>query len=147
MPEGLNNNSIVYEYIYDLPWKHGKEPVKNWLKTYLNARYGKTPEPVFQAWQLLIESVYSTKYWETRWWDSRAGAYLFFKRPTLEITKFKGSPGDKEKLKKAIDLLTEEAKNFDEKSLFQYDLIEVTRHYYSLCLDELLYVKRYKKGR
>ncbi|MFG6686052.1 alpha-N-acetylglucosaminidase [Mariniflexile sp. HNIBRBA6329] len=138
MPEGLNNNSVVYEYIYDLPWAKGQEPVRNWLKTYLNARYGKTPEPVFKAWQLLLESVYSTKYWETRWWESRAGAYLFFKRPTLTITAFNGNLGDKEKLKQALDILTSQSKNFDKNSLFHYDLLEASRQYYSLTIDDLL---------
>ncbi|WP_111307888.1 alpha-N-acetylglucosaminidase [Confluentibacter sediminis] len=138
MPEGLNNNSVVYEYIYDLPWTQGNEPVKEWLKTYLHARYGKTPQSVFKAWQLLIESIYSTKYWETRWWDSRAGAYLFFKRPTLKITEFKGNPGDKEKLKQALDILVKESKNFDKNSLFHYDVLEVSRQYYSLLIDDLL---------
>jgi len=139
MPEGLNNNSIVYEFIYDLPWTQGKESVDEWLKKHLNARYGKkTSESVFQAWQLLTASVYNIKYWETRWWNDRAGAYLFFKRPTLKITEFKGNPGDKEKLKQALDILKKEAKNFDKKSLYYYDLIDVSRHYYSLCIDDML---------
>lgn len=139
MPEGLNNNSIVYEYIYDLPWDQGKEPVNDWLQNYLKARYGKkTSASVFQAWQLLIESVYSTKYWETRWWNDKAGAYLFFKGPTLKITEFKGNPGDKVKLKQAIDILKKEAKNFDKSSLYSYDLIDASRHYHSLYIDDLL---------
>jgi alpha-N-acetylglucosaminidase len=138
MPEGLNNNSIVYEYIYDLPWTQAKEPVNDWLVKHLNARYGKTTNGVLQGWQLLIESVYSTKYWETRWWNSWAGAYLFFKRPTLKVTEFKGNPGDKEKLKQALDILNKEAKNYDKKNLFNYDLIDASRHYYSLNIDEML---------
>ncbi|WP_426485362.1 alpha-N-acetylglucosaminidase [Flavobacterium sp. 2] len=139
MPEGLNNNSSVYEYIYDLPWTLGKESVNDWLKNYLKARYGRdNSADVLKAWQLLVESVYSTKYWETRWWNDKAGAYLFFKKPTLKITEFKGNPGDKEKLKQALDILNKEAKNFDKKNLFQYDLIDASRHYYSLCIDEML---------
>lgn len=139
MPEGLNNNSIVYEYIYDLPWSQGKESVNDWLNKYLSARYGKNiSAPVFQAWQLLIESVYSTKYWETRWWDDRAGAYLFFKRPTLKITEFKGNPGDKQKQKQALDILKKESKSFNKNSLYFYDLLDMSRHYYSLCIDDLL---------
>ncbi|WP_417941124.1 alpha-N-acetylglucosaminidase [Flavobacterium sp. RS13.1] len=138
MPEGLNNNSIVYEYIYDLPWTQGKEPVAEWLKKHLNARYGKTSATVIEAWELLTESVYSTKYWETRWWNDWAGAYLFFKRPTLKVTEFKGNPGDKIKLKQAIDLLKKEAKNFNKNNLYNYDVIDVSRHYYSLCIDDLL---------
>lgn len=138
MPEGLNNNSIVYEYIYDLPWTQGKESVNDWLKKHLKARYGKTPEKVLEGWQLATEAVYSTKYWETRWWNDWAGAYLFFKRPALKVTEFKGNPGDKEKLKQAIDLLKKEAKNFDKKNLYNYDLIDFSRQYYSLCIDDLL---------
>lgn len=138
MPEGLNNNSIVYEYIYDLPWNQGKEPVNDWLQHYLNARYGKTSASVFKAWQLLIESVYSTKYWETRWWKGKAGAYFFLKGPTEKITDFKGNPGDKVKLKQALDILKKEVKSFDKNSLYSYDLIDFSRHYNSLCIDDLL---------
>lgn len=149
MPEGLNNNSIVYEYLYDLPWTQGKEDVNDWLKKYLKARYGgNTADPVFKAWQLLIKSVYSTKYWETRWWKEKAGAYLFFKRPTLKITEFKGNPGDKVVLKEALDILRKESKSFDKKNLYHYDVLEASRHYYSLCIDDLLIecVKAYERN-
>ncbi|PBJ10208.1 alpha-N-acetylglucosaminidase [Flavobacterium sp. ACN6] len=148
MPEGLNNNSIVYEYIYDLPWSKGEQPINDWLTKYLNARYGQTTsKSVFQAWELLLESVYNVKYWETRWWNDRAGAYLLFKRPTASITEFKGNPGDKKKLKEALDILTKEAKKFDNKNFIHYDLIDASRHYYSLCIDEDLMecVKAYQQ--
>jgi len=148
MPEGLNNNSIVYEYIYDLPWSQGEQPVNDWLTKYLNARYGQTTsKSVFQAWELLLESVYNIKYWETRWWNDRAGAYLLFKRPTATITEFKGNPGDKKKLKEALDILTKEAKKYDKKNFINYDLIDASRHYYSLCIDEDLIecVKAYQQ--
>ncbi|KFC58932.1 alpha-N-acetylglucosaminidase [Flavobacterium gilvum] len=139
MPEGLNNNSVVYEYIYDLPWNQGQVSVNDWLHQYLNARYGKkTTASVFQAWQLLVESVYNIKYWETRWWKEKAGGYFFFKGPTEKITDFKGNPGDKQKLKQALDILNKEAKNFDKKSLYSYDVIDFSRHYNSLCIDDLL---------
>jgi alpha-N-acetylglucosaminidase len=117
------------------------------LAYYLNARYGQTSKPVFQAWELLLESVYNIKYWETRWWNDRAGAYLLFKRPTATITEFKGNPGDKKKLKEALDILTKEAKKYDKKNFINYDLIDASRHYYSLCIDEDLIecVKAYQK--
>ncbi|KFF02632.1 alpha-N-acetylglucosaminidase [Flavobacterium reichenbachii] len=148
MPEGLNNNSVVYEYIYDLAWSQGEQPINDWLTKYLHARYGQnTGASAFKAWELLLESVYSTKYWETRWWKDRAGAYLFFKRPTASITEFKGNPGDKKKLKEALDLLNEEAKKYDKKNFIHYDLADASRHYYSLCIDEDLVecVKAYQQ--
>jgi alpha-N-acetylglucosaminidase len=147
MPEGLNNNSIVYEYIYDLAWNKGQEPIEDWLHAYLHARYGKkTTAVALHAWQLLLESVYNVKYWQTRWWNDSAGAYLLFKRPTQEITEFKGNPGDKKKLKQALDILSKEAKGYDKKNFIYYDLIDLSRHYYSLCIDEDLIacVKAYR---
>ncbi|MBO9584470.1 MAG: alpha-N-acetylglucosaminidase [Flavobacterium sp.] len=147
MPEGLNNNSIVYEYIYDLPWTKAEQPLNDWMVKYLNARYGQTTQAAVQAWELLLKSVYNVKYWETRWWNDWAGAYLLFKRPTVKITEFKGNPGDKEKLKEALDILSKEAKKYNKKNLIQYDLIDVSRHYYSLCIDEDLMacVKAYQQ--
>jgi len=148
MPEGLNNNSIVYEYIYDLAWTKGEQPLNDWLTKYLHARYGQKPtQSIFQAWELLLESVYNVKYWETRWWNDRAGAYLLFKRPTATITEFKGNPGDKEKLKEALDILHKEAAKYDKKNFINYDLIDISRHYYSLCIDEDLMkcVKAYQQ--
>ncbi len=147
MPEGLNNNSIVYEYIYDLPWTKAEQPLNDWMAKYLNARYGQTSQAAVQAWELLLKSVYNVKYWETRWWNDWAGAYLLFKRPTVKITEFKGNPGDKQKLKEALDILSKEAKKYGKKNLIQYDLIDVSRHYYSLCIDEDLMacVKAYQQ--
>jgi len=147
MPEGLNNSSLVYEYIYDLAWTQGKESVNDWLKKYLKARYGEEPSSnVLQSWKLLKESVYSTKYWTSRWWDGRAGSYLFLKRPTHKITEFTGHPSNKEKLKKALVLLTSESKKGNKKSLYSYDVINFSRHYNALHLDSLLIacVKAYK---
>lgn len=138
MPEGLNNNSIVYEYIYDLPWTKAEQPLNDWMAKYLNARYGQTSESVFHAWELLLKSIYNVKYWETRWWNDWAGAYLLFKRPTVKITEFKGNPGDKIKLKEALDILKKEAKKYNKNNLIQYDLIDVSRHYNSLSIDEEL---------
>ncbi|CAL4869803.1 hypothetical protein MMA231_04095 (plasmid) [Asticcacaulis sp. MM231] len=91
-PEGLHNNSVVYEYLYDLAW--GDVPVADWLQTYTRARYGHTSPALMQAWSDLQKAVYQTRYWTPRWWKSRAGAYLFFKRPTIEGADFPALPGD-----------------------------------------------------
>ncbi len=139
MPEGLNNNSVVYEYLYDLPWTKGKQSINDWLNMYLKARYKTEPSStVFKAWELLIASVYSTKYWTTRWWDGRAGAYLSFKRPTTKITTFEGHSGDKQKLEEALKLLTKASEYRTNDPLFLYDLQDALRHYHSICLDDLI---------
>jgi alpha-N-acetylglucosaminidase len=90
------------------------------------------------AWSDLASAVYKTRYWTPRWWKSRAGAYLFFKRPTLDVTEFAGAPGDRALLRKAIEALLKLAPAFGESSLFQNDVVAATCHFVSGELDACL---------
>lgn len=63
LPEGIENNSIVYEYIFDVPWGGTDVPVEDWVNVYLSNRYGKTTEKVEQAWRIAQENTYSLKEW------------------------------------------------------------------------------------
>ncbi|MDV6330902.1 alpha-N-acetylglucosaminidase [Asticcacaulis sp. 201] len=132
-PEGLHSNSVVYEYAYDLAW--GDVPVSDWLKTYTRARYGQTSPALLSAWSDLQKAVYQTRYWTPRWWKSRAGAYLLFKRPTLDATEFPALPGDRDGLKTAVSALLALAPTYGASKLFRNDVVDATRHYTAFELD------------
>ncbi|ESQ85038.1 hypothetical protein AEAC466_04850 [Asticcacaulis sp. AC466] len=132
-PEGLHSNSVVYEYAYDLAW--GDVPVSDWLKTYTRARYGQTSPALLSAWSDLQEAVYRTRYWTPRWWKSRAGAYLLFKRPTLDATEFPALPGDRDGLKTAVGALLALAPTYGASKLFRNDVVDATRQYVAFELD------------
>lgn len=135
-PEGLDTNSIVYEYLYDLAWGDAADSQNAWLHAYLRARYGQSPSPgLMAAWNRLIKASYQTRYWTPRWWKSRAGAYLFFKRPTLDAVDFGEIPGDHHELGQAVDALILSADDLKDNYLFVFDLIEAVRHYVSGEID------------
>jgi alpha-N-acetylglucosaminidase len=147
LPEGLHNNSVVYEYIYDLSWSGDGIEWKDWIKQYSLDRYGYISDDILASWHLLKESVFQTRYWTPRWWNG-GGAYLLFKRPTANIVDFKGYPSDKPKLRKALQLLLKEAEKSKSNTLLMHDLVEFTRHYISMHIDSVLIdaVKTYKAG-
>jgi alpha-N-acetylglucosaminidase len=147
-PEGLNNNSIVYEAVYDLVWNGGESSQAAWLSTYARGRYGRTTPQLDTALGQLVEAAYSTRYWTSRWWKSKAGAYLFFKRPTAEITAFPGHPGDRAKLDTAVRALSGLAPDFAGEPLFVIDLVDATRQLVSLEIDAQLQavVAAYRRG-
>lgn len=147
-PEGLNNNSIVYEAVYDLAWNGGESSQAAWLATYARGRYGRTTPQLDTALGQLVEAAYSTRYWTSRWWKSKAGAYLFFKRPTAEITTFPGHPGDRAKLDAAVRALSDLAPGFVGEPLFVIDLVDATRQLASLEIDAQLQavVAAYRRG-
>ncbi len=147
-PEGLHNNSIVYEATYDLAWNAGQSSLSAWLSTYARARYGKTSPELDAALSQLVEAAFSTRYWSPRWWRSKAGAYLFFKRPTAAIGEFPPHPGDRAKLAAAVKALTALAPAYANEPLFVLDLTDAARHLASMRIDDHLQaaVAAYRKG-
>jgi len=147
-PEGLHNNSIVYEAVYDLAWGAGQESTTAWLSTYARSRYGKTTPQLDAAMGLLVQGAYSTRYWSPRWWKSKAGAYLFFKRPTASVADFPVHPGDRAKLDAAVRALAAQAPAYADQPLFVLDLVDAARHLASLRIDDQLQaaVAAYRQG-
>lgn len=136
-PEGINNNSVAYEFLFDLPWQAQPDTSK-WVSTYTQARYGKTSPELVDTWNKLIDGVFSVKYWQSRWWKDSAGAYLLFKRPTIQITEFEGHPGDIASLDAAITQLLAQADEYKNAPLYTYDLVDFTKHSVSVHADSML---------
>ncbi|MDF0486526.1 alpha-N-acetylglucosaminidase TIM-barrel domain-containing protein [Sphingomonas sp. H39-1-10] len=137
-PEGLHSNSVVYTYAYDLAWgEDARRPVAEWIADYARARYGSASPGLIAAWSKVIAGAYSTRYWTPRWWQNKAGAYLFFKRPTLAGADYPAAPGDPAALRDGIaGLLASRPRQ--PAPLFTYDLVDFARHYASLKLDARL---------
>ncbi len=149
-PEGLDTNSVVYAYLYDLAW-NGPGPAQSfqaWFDGYARARYGHTSPQLARAWAALQDGVYRTRYWDTRWWKGRAGSYLFFKRPTPDIVSFEGDPGKLAPLREGIDGLLALAPQYRDAPLFRHDLVDVGAHYALERIDGLLQqaVRAYQGG-
>jgi alpha-N-acetylglucosaminidase len=134
-PEGLHSNSVTYTYAYDLAWgEQPRRPVAEWIAEYARARYGAAPTGIVTAWGKVIAGAYTTRYWTPRWWETKAGAYLFFKRPTLAGAQYPAAPGDATALRAGIAGLLANAPR-QSAPLLVYDVIDFTRHYASLRLD------------
>ncbi len=142
-PEGLNNNDIVYAYAYDLAWGEiGADgqagDLQAWLRRYLRSRYGSADPATTAAWQQILHGAYTTKYWTPRWWQDQAGGYLFFKFPSLAGADYPKSPGDPKALRAGLGALLAQAGRFRNEPLYVYDLVDFTRHYATLALDDRL---------
>jgi alpha-N-acetylglucosaminidase len=136
-PEGLHSNSVVYDYAYDLAWGEPDRPVAEWLSEHLKARYGEASPALAKAWEQAAAGAYRTRYWEPRWWQQHAGAYLFFKRPMAAGGDYPEAPGDPTKLRQGIVAMLA-ATPSSPAPLLVYDIVDLTRHHASLELDRLL---------
>ena len=127
-PEGLHSNTPVYAYAYDLAWgEDAQRPMAAWLGDYLRARYGVATPAMRAAWGQIAEATYATRYWSPRWWQNEAGAYLLFKRPTLDGADYPAAPGDRAVLHRGIAALVAAAPR-PWPRLLTYDLADLVRH-------------------
>ena len=60
-PEGIDQNPIYYEYLFDTAWHATPQPLEAWFAAYAARRYGKASADATAAWQLLGGSVYQTQ--------------------------------------------------------------------------------------
>eukprot|EP01022_Parablepharisma_sp_SALTPOND_P021097 TRINITY_DN4031_c1_g1_i1.p1 TRINITY_DN4031_c1_g1~~TRINITY_DN4031_c1_g1_i1.p1 ORF type:complete len:803 (-),score=81.27 TRINITY_DN4031_c1_g1_i1:84-2492(-) len=57
--EGIEQNQMIYDFIFDMGWEEKIPDVKGWFETYIEARYGgKINENVKRAWRILLDTVY-----------------------------------------------------------------------------------------
>ncbi|MDE2111128.1 MAG: alpha-N-acetylglucosaminidase [Alphaproteobacteria bacterium] len=138
-PEGLNTNSVVYEYLFDLAWPAKKdETTEAWLADYLRARYGHADAALLSAWSDLRQAVYRKSNWSSAWWEGAFGTYLFCKRPKPEMIMFDQEPKDLTLLMNAVSGLSALSDRYGREPLFRYDLIAACSHAVSLTMDQKL---------
>lgn len=59
-PEGIENNPMMFELLFELPWMESKPELHAWLRRYLHARYGAEPsDSLLAAWDNLYATVYN----------------------------------------------------------------------------------------
>lgn len=57
--EGIENNPVMYELLCELPWREQTFSKAEWLKKYVEARYGRQDKRAEEAWTLLSNSIYN----------------------------------------------------------------------------------------
>lgn len=74
--EGIDNNPVVYDLLFDMAWRDEPIDLRRWLPEYIKYRYGNTTPELERAWQLLAETVY----------NSGSGPQsIFCARPSLQV--------------------------------------------------------------
>ncbi|WP_319479742.1 alpha-N-acetylglucosaminidase [uncultured Draconibacterium sp.] len=122
--EGIEQNPVLYELMTDNTWRNTPIDLKEWLKSYIGNRYGKTNTELEKAWDILVETAYNGE-------AIRDGAEsIIVSRPTFEgyrrwaRTKLNYAPVD---LLPAWDLFVEQIPVCGQSDGFQYDLVDLTR--------------------
>ncbi len=123
-PEGIEQNPALFELMLENVWRDTPIDADAWLKDYAKRRYGKNSMPADNAWQILLNSVYSGGLTEG------GPESIIVARPTMKksvdrvLTHLDYDPKE---LTKAWELLIQASADLKTSDGFQYDLVDVTR--------------------
>jgi alpha-N-acetylglucosaminidase len=121
--EGINNNPVVYDLLFEMAWHDEPVDVRHWLRDYLVYRYGRSTPDLERAWQLLLETVYRSGY---------APQSIFCARPSLQVkgastwgtTQFDYDPAKLEQAAREFLLAREKLSGVD---TYQADAVNLVR--------------------
>ncbi|MDR0543931.1 MAG: alpha-N-acetylglucosaminidase [Odoribacteraceae bacterium] len=132
-PEGIENNPVMFELLYELPWRAERFTKEEWLAGYIPARYGKLPlaarDALLAAWQLLADYPYDCP---VDYPGEGAVESLLCARPRVAPSKVSawGSARlfyDPAHTRRAAALMLSVADALAGNNNFEYDLVDVLR--------------------
>lgn len=136
MPEGINNNPVVYELMLELGWHNDKVDVQQWVRDYVYARYGKTDPGMLKAWGCLLESAYSSDLG----YAEGPPENILCARPALKIKSVStwGSRTKKYDLntfREAVNLFVNAWPKYHDQRTYRIDLIAMVMQQIGTCAD------------
>ncbi|MDO3627307.1 alpha-N-acetylglucosaminidase [Mucilaginibacter sp. BT774] len=123
-PEGIEQNPALFALMLENVWRDNPIDADAWVKDYAHRRYGNINANAYEAWHILLNSVYSGGLTEG------GPESIIVARPTLKksidrvLTHLDYNP---EELYKAWALLIRAADSLKQSDGYQYDLVDVTR--------------------
>lgn len=128
-PEGIENNPVMYELLFELPWRAEKFSKEQWLKTWIKARYGRDLPELHQVWDILSNTAYNPPYASTQEGTTES---VICARPALVVEKTSSWATAKmyyeaDEFEKALALMLSIADKLQYSNNFQYDLVDIAR--------------------
>ena len=157
LPEGIENNPMLYDLLYALPWTATDYTRDTWLSDYVRMRYGLTPADkayaaMLSAWKRLGNGVYNCPN------DAQQGTTesVFLMRPSLTagtVSTWANSSWywDAADLRMALQEMLSVSKYLKKNKNYRYDLVDVARQaladYGKELLSEIKEKKEEKRDR
>ncbi|MDR2414453.1 MAG: alpha-N-acetylglucosaminidase [Odoribacteraceae bacterium] len=128
-PEGIENNPVMFELLYELPWRAERFSREEWLAAYVKARYGRYHAALDEAWQLLAAYPYNCP---VEYPGEGTVESLLCARPRVSPTRVStwGSSVlyyDPVYTRQAAAKMLAAAKELEGNNNFEYDLVDVLR--------------------
>lgn len=131
LPEGIENNAMIYDLLYALPWTNIDYTPQTWIRDYVRMRYGmksQCEEVLTSVWTRLLNGIYNCPN------DRQQGTTesVFLMRPSLKagtVSSWANSSWywDFDEVRKAVGEMLSVAETMKNNENFRYDLTDLMR--------------------
>lgn len=127
--EGIENNPVMYELMSELMWRPEKFSKEEWLKSYVEARYGRYDKAVYDAWVMLANSIYNCPPGNLQQGTSES---VFCARPSTDVYQVSSWSRMKhyyepEDVINAARVFVLSADKFSDNENYRYDIVDIVR--------------------
>lgn len=126
-PEGIEQNPVYYDLVFDIGARDGAVDPSAWLRDYVRRRYGADSAPAQEAWALLRQSCYR----KNAGYEQEDGSIICC-RPAMHPKH--AAPNDKlirsydnDVLIRALNLLLQARGELAASDGYQFDVCDLTR--------------------
>lgn len=133
-PEGMDNNPFAFDLFTEMAWRSQAVDLDQWTSNYATRRYGRKDPHAFDAWRILLKTVYGNRADGVTTHGERESAQesLFNAQPDLNATRasswgpdaIRYQPGE---LNQALIELLQVSPSIRQTETYQYDLVDVAR--------------------
>jgi len=125
--EGINQNTVFYDLLFEMNYRSGKVDVNTWLKNYASRRYGVSSSSATQAWSLLLKGPYRSEGA-----NLKENSSIIAARPALDVKKSGPNAGLKipypeSLLYESQELLLKDVNVLKISKPYRFDLVDVQR--------------------
>ena len=131
LPEGIENNAMIYDLLYALPWTNIDYTPQTWIRDYVRMRYGmksQCEKVLTSVWTRLLNGIYNCPN------DRQQGTTesVFLMRPSLKagtVSSWANSSWywDFDDVRKAVGEMFSVAETMKNNENFRYDLTDLMR--------------------
>lgn len=116
--EGLGNNPVVNDFLGEMAWRGEVPDLKEWVKLYMESRYGSSHASLAAAWETLLRTAYRCP-----------GTHFapVIRRPTLSENIRRQPPYEAAELARAWGQMLEGAGEAGSAQTYRFDLVQVAR--------------------
>ena len=126
--EGIEQNPVIYDLQLELLTSSKQIDCSEWLDDYIKRRYGKYSETLRKAWDILLETCYSSSH---DYQENEVGSALAARPQLMPIRTgpccYTKIYYDTKPFEKAVSLFKSVSDEFKESDGYQYDLCDLVR--------------------